>query len=264
MPELPEVETVRKQLYKEFIGDVVGEIEVRKEKIFQGDPEELRGEKVVDVTRHGKWLLIHFASGKGMESHLRMTGRLVMDDEYDTMPHTRVVVNWKSGKKLYYWDTRMFGYLRVVSSVRETQKEIEKKLGPEPFDMNVDDLMVKLKKTSRKIKDVIIDQSIMAGVGNIYANDALWLSRILPTRKANGLSKKEAESLLSGLVDVLNKGLETGGASDNTYRDMYGEKGGYQKEFLVYGGGKCSECGRELRYSKVSGRGTWHCENRQR
>lgn len=266
MPELPEVETIRRQLLKEVVGEVIEEVEVRDVKCFEGKASELRGEKIVKVSRLGKYLIFSFESGKGMEVHLKMTGRLVVDDEYDKMAHTRVVIKFRSGKKLYYWDTRKFGYLRVVSKVFRLLNKLREKLGPDPWMAKEEYILGVFRKTSRAVKNVIIDQKVLAGIGNIYANDALWLARVRPMREAKSLSKREVNRLMDAIREVLERGLETKGASNDTYRDVYGYQGGYQDEFLVYGrtNEKCLECGEGLERVVVGGRGTWFCRKCQR
>ncbi|MFH2019760.1 MAG: bifunctional DNA-formamidopyrimidine glycosylase/DNA-(apurinic or apyrimidinic site) lyase [bacterium] len=266
MPELPEVETVRGQLDKELRGEEIGKVEVRDRKVFEGKEKGLIGEKIKKIRRVGKYLFMYFESGRGLAMHLKMTGRLVVDDKwYKDAKHTRVVVTMKSGRKLYYWDTRKFGYLRIESGIEKVEKKIREKLGPEPWKIEKEALLGRFKKTGRTVKDTILDQSVIAGVGNIYANDGLWKSGISPHRKARSLSLKEVGKLLASLRAVMERGLRTGGASDNSYLDAYGKKGSYQEEFLTYGKtkGECKKCGRKLTNEKIGGRGTWWCESCQ-
>ncbi|MFZ2200186.1 MAG: bifunctional DNA-formamidopyrimidine glycosylase/DNA-(apurinic or apyrimidinic site) lyase [Microgenomates group bacterium] len=277
MPELPEVETVRRQLEAEILGAEIGLIEVREEKIFVGQQSQVVGEVIFKIERVGKYLFVFFASGRGLVVHLKMTGRLIikplnhlnitpLELDYETAPHTRVVINLSDGRKIYYWDTRKFGYIHALDNVQMAKANLEQKMGPEPWKISDTDLLRKLQKTGRPIKEAILDQSMLAGVGNIYANDGLWLAGIDPRRKANTLKLSEVEKLRASLITVLERGLATGGASDNTYRDFYGGKGGYQNEFLVYGrsGEPCNKCGRELKRIVVGGRGSWVCEECQK
>ncbi len=267
MPELPEVETVRKQLTKELIGAEIVSIAVRVPKIFMGEPATIYGEKIARIGRIGKYLFVHFASGRGLAIHLKMTGRLVMNViAYEAMPHTRVVITLADKRKIYYWDTRMFGYLWVEEAIAASEEKVKQKLGPEPWDISDINLLRKLQKTGRAIKEAILDQTIMAGVGNIYASDGLWLAGIDPRRKANTLKLSEVKQLRASLCSVMERGLITGGASDNSYVDAYGKKGTYQNEFLVYGRGgqPCHTCGRALKYLRIGGRGSWVCEHCQK
>lgn len=262
MPELPEVETVRLQLEKEVLGLKIANIEVREAKIFIGDHQLLIGDKIVKIGRVGKYLFIYLKSKMGLIVHLKMTGRLVLNDPfYKSAKHTRVVIELSDKRNIYYWDTRKFGYLKLSKDIDKDYKELRNKLGLDPWKMTDLELIGKLKRTGRAIKEAILDQYVISGVGNIYANDALWDSKINPTKKANTLSSKEVSRLRASLVKVLERGIELGGASDNTYRDFYGGRGSYQDEFLVYGRGgePCNRCGRALIRIVVGGRGTWMC-----
>jgi len=220
-------------------------------------------------------------SGKGIVEHLKMTGRLVLEKpenqktketnksqelDYETAPHTRVVLKLADGRKIYYWDTRMFGYIKLENDIESENQRIKDKLGPEPWEISDTDLLRKLQKTGRSIKEAILDQSMLAGVGNIYANDGLWLAGINPKRTANSLRLTEVAKLRKSLCTVLERGLLTGGASDNSYVDAYGKRGTYQNEFLTYGrtGEPCNKCGLSLARIVVGGRGTWVCEECQK
>jgi len=266
MPELPEVETVRRQLSEEVVGEVVAGLEVREKKCYEGT-QKIEGERIARVMRVGKYLFIYFESGRGLAVHLKMTGRLVVGSEwYEKAAHTRVVIRLLSGRSIYYWDTRMFGYVKVEEEIEKYRQTVKKRLGLEPWEMTVDIWLGKLQKTGRKVKDVLLDQTMIAGVGNIYANDALHLAGVMPTRRANELGQKQGERLLVAVRQVMERGLATNGASDNSYVDARGEKGAYQNEFRVYGKTKkeCPSCANQLTYIKVSGRGTWYCSSCQR
>ena len=275
MPELPEVETIRKQMEAELLGATIDGAEVRDRHCFVGDESTLVGETIAKVERVGKYLFVFFASGRGLAIHLKMTGRLVTPIydsrfmihekiDYETAEHTRVVIMLADGRKIYYWDTRMFGYIRVVDSVQWAVDSLKQKMGPEPFGVTDIELLRKLQNTGRAVKEAILDQSLLAGVGNIYANDGLWLAGIDPRRRARSLKLSDVKKLRDSLCTVLSRGLELRGASDNTYRNLYGERGGYQNEFLVYGGGICKRCGEQLMYGKIGGRGSWWCEQCQK
>lgn len=266
MPELPEVETVRKQLEAELIGACIVGVEIRDGRCYEGVVWE-GSEKIKKVMRAGKYLFVIFESGRGLQIHLKMTGRLVLNDPfYATAIHTRVVLNLADGRIVYYWDTRMFGYIKSLSDIETGYRKIVSKLGPEPWDISDIELLRKFQKTGRSVKEAILDQTMLAGVGNIYANDGLWLAGIDPRRKANTLKPSEVKRLRSSLCNVLERGLVVSGASDNTYRDFYGGRGSYQNEFLTYGrtGKPCNKCGAKLERVVVGGRGTWMCKKCQK
>jgi formamidopyrimidine-DNA glycosylase len=271
MPELPEVETIRHQMEKELIGDSVDNVDVLDRSVFTGDENSLTGEKIRHVGRIGKYLFVHFESGRGLSVHLKMTGRLILGDtgepdiDYDAALHKRIVFTLASGRRLYYWDTRKFGFVNVTEDIEQAEENTKQRLGPDPWQMDEMTLLRKLNKSKKAIKNVLLDQVVISGVGNIYANDGLWLAGIRPDRLAGSLKLTEIKKLLESLRAVMDRGFATGGASDNTYRDLYGNKGGYQNEFLVYGKthGECLKCGRELIYTRIGGRGTWCCAHCQ-
>lgn len=277
MPELPEVETIRRQLEENVIGESIANIEVRRESCYISEVE-LLPEKILSVGREGKYLFVGFESGRGMIIHLKMTGRLVISDheqmreerrevlDYEVAPHTRIVMSLGDGRKIYYWDARTFGYIKYVNDIkarRELQRNI---LGKDPWQMSEDDFYKICQKYSRPIKNLILDQALIAGVGNIYANDGLWKAGIHPERAANSLLRTEVAKLLQSLRSVMERGLVTGGASDNSYVNALGQKGSYQDEFLTYKrtNKPCLKCGLPLKRIVVGGRGSWVCESCQR
>jgi len=267
MPELPEVETIKKQLENQILSSEIVGILVNDERCFVAGKKDIVGEVVKEIRRVGKYLFVGFESGRGLQIHLKMTGRVVIEQnnknmEYGEAKHTRVVVTLRDGRRIFYWDTRMFGYIKVLENVEEAHDDLKEKLGPEPWDIAGIEFMRRLKKTTRAIKEVILDQNILTGVGNIYANDGLWLAEINPKRMSKSLGLREVKKLRASLCQVLERGLLTGGASDNSYVDANGEKGSYQNEFLTYRrtGQACRKCGEPIKRIVVSGRGTWICE----
>jgi formamidopyrimidine-DNA glycosylase len=265
MPELPEVETIRRQLSEKIVGQTIRRIEVRRVRCFVGS-QDLNNEKIVGIYRTGKYLFVEFVSGKGLIIHLKMTGRLVHGVEwYQTAPHTRVVLYLDDNYKLYYWDARTFGYIKYEDEIMQKYQIQKKKLGPDPWEMSEADFYKLCQRFKRPIKNLILDQSYMAGVGNIYANDALWEAKIDPRRVSYELSSGEANKILKALRFVMERGLATGGASDNSYVDGLGNKGKYQDEFRVYKrtGEACLRCGEVIQRVVVGGRGSFVCTNCQ-
>ncbi len=261
MPELPEVETIRSQLEVGLLGAVVVGVEVRRENCYFGS-KNIDKEVVKKVERVGKYLYVHFQSGRGLVIHLKMTGRLVLDVPiYNELPHTRVVLSLGDGRKVYYWDSRTFGYISYLPQIEIENEMRKQKLGPDPWEMKQDMFYQLTQKYARPIKNLILDQTLLAGVGNIYANDALWEAKIMPNRAAKSLTEKQSAKLLTALRQVMQRGLETGGASDNSYVNALGEKGRYQEEFRVYkrSGLPCYRCGNKLTRIVVGGRGSWVC-----
>lgn len=265
MPELPEVETIRKQLEQRVVGAVIVGVEVRRASCYLGEPWD-KQERVVKVERSGKYLFVYFESGYGLIIHLKMTGRLVIDvAEYGRLPHTRVVMKLKDGRSLYYWDARTFGYVKYVKDIASEHHTQQSQLGPDPWRIKEAEFYRLTQRYAREIKNLILDQSVLAGVGNIYANDGLWEAKIDPRRAAKSLSRAEAKNLLLSLRKVMERGLLTGGASDNSYVNALGERGSYQDEFRVYRrtGEPCQRCGTKLERIVVGGRGSWYCHQCQ-
>lgn len=275
MPELPEVETIRRQLSECVRGAVITNIEVRRVNCYLGG--DLRQyEEIERVERIGKYLYIYFVSGRGFAIHLKMTGRLVIQSQiinsqilkldYETAKHTRVVISLDDGRKIYYWDARTFGYVKYVDDIKNEHERQKTKLGPDPWEISEEKFFVLVKKYKRPIKNLILDQALISGVGNIYANDGLWEAGVDPRRAASSLRRTEATKLLLGLRKVMERGLATGGASDNSYVNALGEKGGYQEEFRVYKrtGKSCLRCGKKLVRIVVGGRGSWVCKGCQK
>lgn len=264
MPELPEVETIRRQLSQIICGRSVMRIQVREARSYIGDM--LIGEQVDEVLRVGKYLFIKLRSGKGFEIHLKMTGRLVWGrGEYRELLHTRVVMELDYGK-LYFWDSRKFGYIKAHTKIEDEIVSRRAKLGPDPWVMTDAQFYALGSKSRQAIKNLILDQKKIAGVGNIYANDALWEAGVDPRRESCSLTKAESAKLLSSLRHVMERGIVTGGASDNSYVNAKGEKGKYQEEFRVYKrtGESCLMCGTKLRRVVVGGRGSWVCTKCQK
>lgn len=279
MPELPEVETIRKGLDKVLPGKKIREVKVLREKSFGGDSEEMRGWIVESVGRKAKVLEMYF---KGQEKmliiHLKMTGQLVFVDREKRVAgghpsldwvkdlpssHSRVVLRFDDGSELFFNDMRVFGWIRMVDKEKylsETEKQ-----PPDVTSENFtsDYLKGVLSKTKRAVKLVLVDQSKIGGVGNIYCNDALYLARIRPDRPADSLSKKEVVELWKALIEVIERGIKYGGSSaaDEKFVDISGEKGEYQKHFLVYerAGEKCKRDKGVIKKIKMGGRGTYYC-----
>lgn len=277
MPELPEVETISRQLNDALRGKRVKKVVVLKERSFHGDASSIAGWKVDKVGRKAKVLEILFAGKEEMiVVHLKMTGQLILvngeerivgghptADWVKKLPsnHTRVILVFDDESKLFFNDMRMFGWMKLLSK-EKYQNEI-KKQAPDVID---DDFTKEyfsqlVNKTGRAIKIVLMDQEKIGGVGNIYANDALYMAGIMPNRKANSLSDKEIDKLYEDVRKVINLGIKYGGASAANYVDTKGLGGTYQEHFLTYkqDGKPCKKCGEKIRKMTLGGRGTFYC-----
>ena len=273
MPELPEVETIRRDLEKEVVGlSVVGLDSTWERRVLPSldvVQKDVVNKKITSITRLAKILSINLEDGLPREDrlhlliHLKLTGQLLLrqkSDKTDPFVHHKLLLS--DGREIRFADSRKFGYIKLASD--EDVETLQSALGKEPLDVsfNVLDAQKLLERRGSPIKTVLLDQTIFAGVGNIYANDALFLAGINPKRPSKSLSEPELQCLLTCLKDVLNESLKARGASDNTYIDLYGQKGGYQNHFKVYGrkGLPClNQCGENVQYIKLNQRGTFYC-----
>lgn len=267
MPELPEVETIRRQLADEVIGKTIESVWEDWSKMLRPSPDEFTnavvGATITDVKRRAKLLVFQLDSSRIFTTHLKMTGRLLyrsLLDEPD--PYTHVLFNFTDGTQLRFTDARKFGFLELLPS-HHTYSTIVNNYGPEILDdLDCSIFAQILTSSNRRIKDLLLDQTKIAGIGNIYANDGLWMAYIHPERSSSSLSDDEITALHTSLEHVIQEGLDTGGASDNWYVQLHGEKGSYQERFKAYGR-KGQPCSRHpdvmIEYLKVGQRGTFVC-----
>lgn len=272
MPELPEVETIRKDLEKELVDlNILGFETDWPKSVFPSERivrERIVGTKIKSVERRAKLLIFHLSNNYKIIFHLKISGRLLIRKEGDPPDDfTHHVFRLSKSRELRFADLRKFGYIKVLSEMAKDE-ELEK-FGPEPLSDQLDGRkFYELIKDRRKpIKLILMDQGIISGVGNIYANEALFLAKIHPERKASNLSAEEATRLYEKIERVLEEGLKYRGASDSTYLDAYGKKGQYQEHFRVYTreSKPClGKCGGLIKYKKLGGRGTFFCPSCQK
>ena len=234
------------------------------------------------VRRFGKMLAIDLSNSYSLAVHVKMTVRLIyrgkkqpkkleIEKELVDLPnkHTHVIFSFKNGDKLFYNDLRKFGWIKIVPTSEVESLPFVSKLGPEPFrDLTLGLFSEILSKYSRPVKTLLMDQSRISGVGNIYANEALFCAEILPERKVNTIKKGEASKLFDCIIKVLKAGMKFGGSSTDAYRDVLGQKGEYQEHYYVYDreGEKClrSGCRGKILKKKLGGRGTYYCSHCQK
>jgi len=282
MPELPEVETIRSQLGKVLVGAKVVGVEVMREKSFRGKKKDLVGEVVKKVERKAKILAIFLKRDRVLLVHLKMTGQLVWlgrkrvagghptADWVGELPskHTRVMIDFGKKGKLYFNDMRGFGWMKLVK--RDDWIKMKEEMPPDVIDedFKLGYLRRILMSSGRVVKLVIMDYKKLGGVGNIYANEALFLARIDPRRKAKDLTNKEMKRLYKCLVGVVKEGIRWGGttASDEKFVDTYGLGGKYQEKLKVYDreGEKCLVCGGKIKRVKFGGRSAYFCPKCQK
>jgi formamidopyrimidine-DNA glycosylase len=263
MPELPEVETVARSLAPRLKGRRVVAAEFRCLRVLRGDPEQaardIAGRKVLGIRRRGKHILIDLDRGLCFAVHLGMTGRLLMNGAPGK--HTHAILTLDRGVLLYD-DSRQFGRLEVC---RGLPQRLEK-LGPEPLDISPEDFISRLRKRKTRLKALLLDQTFLRGVGNIYADEALFRARIHPLAISARLSKVRAARLHTAVVEVLSEAIQAGGSSVSDYVDADGREGWFQQFHRVYlrTGEPCLVCGAPIRRTLVAQRGTHYCPRCQR
>ena len=297
MPELPEVETIRRQLEPKIVGKTITDIEIICPKSFQGDPKKIIGKKIISLTRIGKQLSINLSGNWVILAHFKMTGGLF----FKPNKYTRVIIKTKipldkGGARragdlsrqinkspplassardplcqegfLYFSDLRKFGWLKLFT--QKSLKSFQKNLGLDAISPNLTPAIFYqlLHSSSRPIKLVLLDQSKFAGIGNIYANDALFKSKIHPQKPANKISRSQSAALLLNLQKIMSESILHGGstARDRGYIMPDGQAGSHQDHFLVYGreNEPCLSCSVKIKRIKQGGRSTFYCPHCQK
>jgi formamidopyrimidine-DNA glycosylase len=271
MPELPEVETVARDLRSLLVGrTLVGLARSRKalrQSWSKAWEAKLVGRRVEAVHRRGKWLLLELDGGAFLMVHLGMTGRFtVVPPEAEPERHTHLVFRLDNAHELRFRDARRFGSVTYFPDVASWEAFLATRLGPEPWDLTPADFRGVLNNTKRAVKAVLLDQTVIAGVGNIYADEACFAARIDPRRPGNALRPAEADRLLHAVWAVLDRAIEAKGSSIRDYVGGAGQPGGYQDQFQVYGrkGKPCPRCGGLIQTVRLAGRSTHFCPKCQR
>lgn len=273
MPELPEVENVRRNLLALVAGKTIVRVEVRLPRIIR-TPDDIRqfehlvtGCTIRNVNRRGKYLLFDIPPYT-LVSHLRMEGQYKLAECGEAeLPHTHVVFYLDDGTELRYRDVRQFGTMDLISAGQAYPAGLQG-LGPEPLDASFtpEELYIRLHKRAAPIKAVLLDQTCLAGLGNIYVDESLFLAGIHPERPGNAIKRAQVARLHGAIREVLERAIEAGGSSIRSYVNGYGRHGGFQMELNVYGreGEPCNVCGARIEKSRVAGRGTHVCPSCQR
>ena len=274
MPELPEVETIRLALEPHLVGRRFEHVEISDPRLVRPfEPTavaaELEGEQVAALDRRGKYLIVRFESGRVLLIHLRMTGSLrhatagtLADD-----PHRRAVVRLDDGSDVAYRDVRRFGTWHLLEP-EDVDGYLAQRLGREPLErtFTARRLAQRLEARRAPIKAALLDQRTVAGLGNIYVDEALWRAQVHPLRPAGSLDEDEIARLAKGIRDALRTGIARQGASLRDYATPDGRRGRMQERFRVYGreGEPCTRCGPPIDKIRAGGRGTWYCPSCQR
>jgi len=290
MPELPEVETIRRGLEKKIVSKTIINIEIIEPKEVQGSPQEAIGQNVLNVWRKAKMLGIDLSSEKSEKNitllfHLKMTGQLVyVDQDHERiigghptsdmrgdLPNksTRVIFEFEDNSKLYFNDQRKFGWVKVIPTNKVGEIPAIRTLGPEPLEKEFNWEILKinlLKHKSQPVKVALMDQSVVSGIGNIYASEALFDARVDPRRKVSTLLDEEFKRLVEGIKKSLAVSIEKGGSTRAHFVDTEGKKGYFLDYANVYGkeGKKCNQCPGKVEKITQAGRGTYFCPACQR
>ena len=283
MPELPEVETIKQGIIAKLKGKKIAKVEIRAQKLFIGEPKEIIGAKIIDAKRVAKILEIVLDNGYSVIIHLKLTGQLVFQPKDERIEcavgghmqkaygqplphsHTHIIYNFTDGSRLYFNDLRKFGWNKVVKSSEVQNILGSDKFGPEPGtkEFNLQYLKEMFSRSGKRIKEVLMDQTKVGGLGNIYVNDGLYWAGILPTRPAKSLSWTEISKLKSAIEKVINLGLRYGGSSENTYVNIEGKKGHYMDVTAVYQK-KTDPKSHPVKKIQLAGRGTFYCPKCQK
>jgi formamidopyrimidine-DNA glycosylase len=270
MPELPEVETIRSRLAPGLVGRRFERVEISDPRLTRPVPPEavadaLTGEQVADVRRRGKYLVVVFESGRHLLVHLRMTGNVLhpAPEGREDDPHVRAVVRLDDGSDVVYRDVRRFGTWDLLEPGELDEYFAARRLGVEPLARAFTAASLGRALAGRRapVKAALLDQRAAAGIGNIYADEALWYARVHPLTPAGDLDEEQVSALREGVRKALKLGIRRQGATLRDYRGVDGSRGRMQEEFRVYGraGEPCDRCGTPIAKTRIAGRGTWFC-----
>jgi formamidopyrimidine-DNA glycosylase len=270
MPELPEVETIVRGLARKIVGKTIERAEVRLPRIVVAPAKVIfaravAGERIASVSRRGKYAIMELASGRSLVTSLRMTGRLIVGNEGEPeWPSTHVVLVFREGGRLRFSDVRTFGRMRLVAPGEAWDRE----LGVEPLSSGFtqEAFIGMLSGRTTPVKALLLDQRRIAGIGNIYACEALWEARIRPSVPCRRLTKPAICRLRRAIIDVLQRAIAMRGTSVDDYVDADGLQGGFQNNLSVYGrdGSPCLRCRAPVVRTVLAQRGTWWCKVCQR
>lgn len=289
MPELPEVETIKLELNELIKGKIISSVEVNLAKevktplaVFK---HKVKRAKIKAVQRRAKMLLVEIVSRGQQKSewlvfHLKMTGQIIYQGKQGKLAggghpinqnladlpnkYSHVIFNLNDGSHIFFNDTRQFGWVKLVNE--QELKKMEEKLGPEPLEINWREFSALIKGRKTAIKPLLMEQKVLAGVGNIYAQEACWCAKVSPLRRANSLSEKEIKELFDCLKKILRLAIEKRGTTAANYVDAFGRQGSMWPYLKVYGraGEKCLRCGKKLKQIKQAQRSTVYCAGCQK
>ena len=283
MPELPEVETIMRGISPFLEGATIQKIKLNRADLRWPFPKNfesrIKEAKVLNLKRRSKYILVGLSTGETLLIHLGMSGKILVSESkignyfYESSKrsyHDHVIFELNDGTKITYNDPRRFGAMDLAKTDDLNNHKFLDKLGPEPLgnNFNSDYLKIKLSKKESPIKNVLLNQSVVAGLGNIYVSEALFMSGISPKKRASKISKIKCEELVRNIRAVLMSAIEAGGSSLKDFTDIQGNSGYFQFDFYVYGREneccKIKNCGRKIKRISQSGRSSFYCPSCQR
>ena len=272
MPELPEVETVINTIRPHIINKEIEKIEVYYDRLIQSNLDEFKtkliNQKFINVTRYGKFIFLHLTNDFVIITHLRMEGKFRFENSHNLRKkHTSAGFFFKDGTSLAFDDTRKFGLMYLSDEANFKETKMIKKLGIEANKISENDyeFLIKKFKKNKCIKELLLDQSILAGIGNIYADEILFSTKINPFRKGNDISDEKYHEIFQASNQILNKAITLGGSTIHSFHPSEGDDGKFQETLLCYGksGTPCPNCNTTLHKDFIGGRGTTFCPNCQ-
>lgn len=272
MPELPEVETVKNTLKDFLLGKKIKDIIINYDKIIKYDNKDFKNTLInqtfMDIDRYGKYLIFKLEKNS-LVSHLRMEGKyFIRKNLADITKHDHIIFTLENDIYLTYHDVRKFGTMELTKKGEEFFLKSLSKLGPEINDPNINirNIYQKIKTSTRPIKAILLDQTIVAGLGNIYVDETLFLAKIHPNKQAKTISFKQLKIIINSAQEMINKAIKLGGTTIRSYQSSLGVDGRFQNELNVHtlAGKQCKSCNTLIKKIKVAGRGTYICPNCQK
>jgi len=268
MPELPEVETIARGLHTLIQGRRILTADLLTPSVLRaGNPHTLPGRTITHVSRRAKLLLVHLDHGGCLVFHLKMTGRVWVVRPGQPLPrHSHLVLGLDNADRLIFEDTRRFGYCAVFEAGEMDDWDFFIGLGPEPLETSPEELATRIGTRRAGVKGLLLNQTVLAGIGNIYADESLFAARIHPASQAADIPEQRRLVLFKELRRILREAIAAGGSTISDYRNAYGKSGIFQDSFQVYGkkGQPCPACGRPLEAERIAGRTSTHCPRCQR
>jgi formamidopyrimidine-DNA glycosylase len=265
MPELPEVETVRRGL-ENLCGKKITRIFRSNKKLrieSRLELQSLAGSKISKITRRARYLIINFSNKTSLIVHLGMSGRITVSKDFQQLKHDHFALEFSDNSWLIFNDPRRFGFIDLIKTSDLEKHKMLAKLGPEPLseEFNLSCLKEKLRSKKMNIKTTMMDNEIVVGVGNIYINESLFDSGISPLRSANDLNDSELKKLISSVKKIIQKAIDLGGSSISDYVDAKGDSGNFQTNFKVYGRAaeNCLHCKKQIQRIVQNGRSSFYC-----